>query len=217
VSKGEDSKREIVASALAMASELGLEGVTIGLLAERTGRSKSGLFAHFGSKEELQVAILDEAVDRFVSLVVTPALKQRRGLPRVRALFDLWLQWAQSDFMPGGCIFVAATVELDDRPGPARDRLVSSEKDWLSVLAGAAKIAVEEGHFREDLDCEQFAFELYSIAHGYHTLARLFRDRSSDKRARAAFERLVRDATTAHGTTHDTAHKATPKHKGRAH
>lgn len=197
MSKGEDSRKEIVASALAMASEVGLEGVTIGALAERTGRSKSGLFAHFGSKEELQIAILDEAVDRFVSLVVSPALKEKRGLPRVRALFERWLAWARADFMPGGCIFMAATVELDDRPGPARDRLVSSEKDWLGVLSGAAKIAVDEGHFRADLDCDQFAFELYAIAHGYHTLARLFRDRASEKRARAAFDRIVRDAAVS--------------------
>jgi AcrR family transcriptional regulator len=194
VTKGEDSRREILAAALALASEAGLEGVTIGALAERTGRSKSGLFSHFGSKEDLQIAILDEAVDRFVSMVVSPALKERRGLPRVRALFERWLDWAQADFMPGGCIFMAATVELDDRPGPARDRLVSSEKDWLGVLAGAAKIAVDEGHFRAGLDVDQFAFELYSIAHGFHTLARLFRDKSSLKRARAAFDRLVHDA-----------------------
>jgi AcrR family transcriptional regulator len=194
VTKGEDSRREILAAALALASEAGLEGVTIGALAERTGRSKSGLFSHFGSKEDLQIAILDEAVDRFVSMVVSPALKERRGLPRVRALFERWLDWAQADFMPGGCIFMAATVELDDRPGPARDRLVSSEKDWLGVLAGAAKIAVDEGHFRAGLDVDQFAFELYSIAHGYHTLARLFRDKASLKRARAAFERLLHDA-----------------------
>ncbi len=194
MTKGEDSRREILAAALALASEAGLEGVTIGALAERTGRSKSGLFSHFGSKEDLQIAILDEAVDRFVSMVVSPALKERRGLPRVRALFERWLDWAQADFMPGGCIFMAATVELDDRPGPARDRLVSSEKDWLGVLAGAAKIAVDEGHFRAGLDVDQFAFELYSIAHGYHTLARLFRDKASLKRARAAFERLLHDA-----------------------
>lgn len=177
-----------------MASELGLAGASIGALAERVKMSKSGLFAHFSSKDNLDVAILDEAIRRFVDLVVAPALREKRGEPRVRALFERWLAWADQDFMPGGCIFVQAGVELDDRPGPARDKLVASQKDWLSTLAGAARIAVEEGHFRQDLDPAQLAFEVYALAYGYHALHRLLRDKSSEKRARAAFERLVRDA-----------------------
>jgi len=192
--KGEDTRNGILGTALSLASEVGLEGLSIGALAERAGMSKSGLFAHFGSKEELQVAVLDEATRRFVEIVVAPALKARRGEPRVRALFERWMLWSKQDFQPGGCVFLAASVELDDRPGPARDRLVASQRDWLSALATAARIAVEEGHFRADLDPDQFAFELYAIAQGYHQLTRLLRDPRAPRRARAAFDRLVADA-----------------------
>lgn len=194
MTKGEDTRRAILAEALALASEVGLSGVSIGALADRVKMSKSGLFAHFSSKDNLDVAILDEAARRFVDLVVVPALREKRGEPRVRALFDRWLAWDGQDFMPGGCIFVTAAVELDDRPGPARDRLVATQKDWLGTLAGAARIAVEEGHFRADLDPAQLAFEIYAIAFGFHSLSRLLRDSAAERRARAAFERLLRDA-----------------------
>jgi len=194
VSKGEQTRGAIVGSALALASEVGLEGVSIGVLADRMKMSKSGLFAHFSSKENLQVAVLDEAIRRFVEIVISPALREKRGEPRVRALFDRWLTWMDQDFMPGGCIFMAASVELDDKPGPARDRLVQSQKDWLDTLAGAARIAVEEGHFRSDLDVSQLAFELYSTVQGYHVLRRLVRDPRALARTRAAFDRLLLNA-----------------------
>jgi AcrR family transcriptional regulator len=195
--KGEDTRSAVLGSALALATQLGLEGITIGKLAEHVGMSKSGLFAHFASKENLQIAILDEAVERFVALVVAPALKKPRGEPRVRALVDNWLAWSKQDFMPGGCIFVVAGVELDDRPGPARDRLVASQKDWLAVLSGAARIAIEEKHFRKDLDCEQLAHEIYSIAIGYHFLRRIGDPARAERRARTAFERVLIDARAA--------------------
>ncbi|MBX3261463.1 MAG: TetR/AcrR family transcriptional regulator [Labilithrix sp.] len=194
MTKGDETKSAVLGSAIALASTLGLEGVTIGKLAEHVGMSKSGLFAHFSSKENLQVAILEEAVARFVALVVTPGLKQPRGEPRLRALFERWLAWSRADFLPGGCIFVVASVELDDRPGPARDRLIASQKDWVDTLAHAARIAVEERHFRPDLDCEQLAHEMFSIAYGYHFLRRVFDPAGAEKRSRAAFERLVADA-----------------------
>lgn len=192
--KGEKTRATILEMALADASERGLEGLSIGGLAERAHMSKSGLFAHFGSKDELQLAVLAEAVERFVELVIAPALKEPRGEPRFRALFERWLLWARQDFQPGGCIFLAAAVELDDRPGPARDRLVASQRDWLDVLANAARIAVEEGHFRRDLDVAQLAFEMYAMAQGFHQLERLMRDPRAEARARTAFERLVCDA-----------------------
>ncbi len=192
--KGDETRSGILGAALSLASEAGVGGLSIGALAERVGMSKSGLFAHFGSKEELQVAVLDEAARRFVELVVAPALKERRGEPRVRALFERWMLWSKQDFQPGGCVFLAASVELDDRPGLARDRLVATQRDWLSTLATAARIAVEEGHFRADLDVDQFAFELYAIAQGYHQHTRLLRDPKAARRARAAFDRLVADA-----------------------
>lgn len=181
-------------TAITLASTDGLEGLTIGKLAERAGMSKSGLFAHFSSKENLQVAVLDAAVERFIQLVVTPALKEKRGEPRLRKLIDLWLAWSKLPFLPGGCILLMATVELDDRPGPARDRLVSAQKDWLGTLAQAARIAIEEKHFRKDLDCDQLAHELFSIAYGYHFLRRINDPVIAERRARTSFERVLADA-----------------------
>lgn len=192
--KGEETRSAVLGSALSLATQVGLEGLTIGKLAEHVGMSKSGLFAHFSSKENLQVAILDEAIERFVALVVGPALKKPRGEPRLRALVDNWLAWSKQDFMPGGCIFVQAGVELDDRPGPARDRFVASQKDWLAALAQAARIAIEEKHFRKDADVEQIAHEVYSIAYGYHFLRRVGDPARAERRARAAFDRIIEDA-----------------------
>ncbi len=194
VSKGESTRGAILDSALALASEVGLAGATIGALADRTHMSKSGLFAHFQSKENLEVAILDEAVRRFVALVVTPALAEKRGEPRVKALFDRWLAWPKHDFQPGGCIFAAAAAELDDRPGPARDALVAAQKDWIDTLALAARISVEEGHFRKDLDPKQFAFEEFTLVYGAMIVHRLELDARPGSRLRTAFDRLLRDA-----------------------
>jgi AcrR family transcriptional regulator len=194
VSKGEETRSAVLGTALSLATQVGLEGITIGKLAEHAGMSKSGLFAHFSSKENLQVAILDEASERFIALVIAPALKKPRGEPRIRALLDNWLAWSKQEFMPGGCIFVVAGVELDDRPGPARDRLIATQKDWLGVLSGAARIAVDEKHFRKDLDTEQFAHEVYSIAYGYHFLRRIGDPARAERRARTAFERIFADA-----------------------
>jgi AcrR family transcriptional regulator len=194
VSKGEETRSSVLGKALSLATEVGLEGVTIGKLADHVGMSKSGLFAHFSSKENLQVAILDEAVERFIAFVVTPALRKPRGEPRVRALVERWLDWSKAEFLPGGCIFVTAGVELDDRPGPARDRFVAAQKDWLATLAHAARIAVEEKHFRRDLDCDQVAHEIFSIAYGYHFLRRIHDPKESERRARIAFERIIDSA-----------------------
>jgi len=194
MSKGEQTRSAILDSALALTSEAGLAGATIGALAERTGMSKSGLFAHFQSKENLEVAILQEAVRRFVGLVIVPALEQKRGEPRVRALFDRWMTWPKHDFQPGGCIFAAAASELDDRPGPARDVLVGAQKDWMGTLAQAAQIAVDEGHFRKDLDVRQFAFEEFALVYGAQIVHRLGLDPRPGQKLRAGFDRLVKDA-----------------------
>jgi AcrR family transcriptional regulator len=195
--KGEDTRSNVLGTALSLATELGLEGVTIGKLADTVGMSKSGLFAHFSSKENLQVAILEEAIARFVSIVVAPALKKPRGEPRLRALVNGWLEWSKADFLPGGCIFVVAQVELDDRPGPARDRLVASQRDWLAVLAQAARIAIEEKQFRKDLDVEQMAHEIFSIAYGYHFLRRIIQPAEAERRAHGAFDRIIQNAQNA--------------------
>ncbi len=192
--KGADTRGAVLGHALALASEVGLEGVTIGKLAERARMSKSGLFAHFASRESLQIAVLDEAAGRFVEKVVAPALRKKRGEPRVRALLENWLLWSNADFMPGGCVFVASIADLDDRPGPVRDRLAATQRDWLDTLATAIRIAKEEGHFRADLDPAQLAHDFLALAYGTHLLARLLRDSMTEKRLRIAFEHLLADA-----------------------
>jgi len=191
VRKGDQTRSSILDQALRLASELGLEGATIGRLAAAADLSKSGLFAHFASKEDLQVRTLEHAAERFVEVVVRPALAAPRGEPRLRALFDGWLRWPHAVPQPGGCIFVAAAVELDDRPGPARDRLVRLQREWLDVIAGAVRLAVGEGHFRREVDPEQFAFETYGVMLGCHHATRLLRDPRAEARARRAFEALV--------------------------
>jgi AcrR family transcriptional regulator len=191
MSKGEDTRAAILERALAVTSKLGLEGLSIGSLAQDLGMSKSGLFAHFGSKEDLQLQVLGLAVERFEAAVVQPALALPRGEPRVRGLFDNWLAWAEASYLPGGCVFIAAANELDDRPGPLRDRLVEYQRQWLAVLARASRIAQEEGHFRGDLDAEQFAYEAYAVALAYHHFRRLLRDPGARDRARRAFDDLL--------------------------
>lgn len=190
--KGAETRALILDTALAQASRMGLEALSIGNLAQEVGMSKSGLFAHFDSKESLQLAVLETAVERFVAVVITPALKAPRGEPRVRSLFENWMTWEEAKFQPGGCVFIATANELDDRPGPLRDSLVSSQRDWLEALATAARIAVEEGHFREDLDTRQFAYDLYSIILAFHHFSRLLRDPDASSRARQAFGDLLR-------------------------
>ncbi len=186
--------------AFALASRVGFEGLTIGRLAERVGLSKSGLFGHFQSKEQLQLEVLDTAVERFMRTVIHPALKAPRGEPRVRAFFKGWLDWGRGKASKedGGCVFIAAANELDDRgDSPLRHRLVEYQREWLHGLARAAELAVEEGHFRADLDTEQFAYEFYSIILAFHHSSRLLRDARSDERAERQFERLLAEAKPA--------------------
>lgn len=194
VSKGEATKQQILDQALRVASEIGLEGLSIGELAAKVGMSKSGLFAHFSSKDNLQVAVLEEATRRFVDLVVVPALREPRGAPRVSALLKRWALWCEQDYLPGGCIFLAAAIELDDRPGPARARLVEAQRDWLETLAQAVRIAQKEGHFRADLQPEQFTFEAFGAMASYLFHARLLQLEGARGRLRAAHARLLDDA-----------------------
>lgn len=188
MAKGEETRQAILSRAFELANVVGVSGLTIGRLAEATGLSKSGLFAHFGSKEALEVAVVEEASRQFVQDVMMPALRHPRGEPRVRALYDKWMAWGRR---PGGCFFVGASAELDDRPGPAHDALVQSIKDWVDALVTAARIAIDEGHFRSDLDPAQFAFELYGVMLAVHTFDRFLRDTDAPSRSHAAFERLV--------------------------
>lgn len=188
MAKGEETRQAILTRAFEVAKVVGLSGLSIGQLAKETGLSKSGLFAHFGSKEALEVAVVEQAARQFVAFVMVPALREPRGEPRVRALFERWLAWGEQ---PGGCFLVGATAELDDRTGPARDALVQTSKDWLDTLATAARITVVERQFRADLEPDQFAFEVYSIMLGFHAYHKFLRDPASRARARDALERLI--------------------------
>jgi AcrR family transcriptional regulator len=196
-SKGEQTREAILVHALGLATRIGFEGLTIGRLADDLRMSKSGLFAHFRSKEALQLEILRTAGERMIETVVKPALAAPRGEPRVRALFGGWLAWEQSPSLPGGCPFMAASFELDDRPGPVRDFVVQNLRDWLDTIAGAARIAVQEGHFRADLDCEQFAYDCQGIGLAFVHASRLMRDPRAQARADSAFESLLRSSRAA--------------------
>jgi AcrR family transcriptional regulator len=195
--KGEATRGAILDRGVRLATQIGLEGLTIGRLATDLGLSKSGLFAHFHSKEALQIQVLDAAAERFVEEVVRPAVRQPRGEPRVMALFDQWLAWTKTTSGPGGCLFVAAAAELDDRPGPVRDRLVALQKGWLEMIAIVFRTGVSAGVFRPDLDPEEFAHDLYSVMLGFHHASRLMRDPRAENRANAAFGRLLSSARRA--------------------
>ncbi|MEO6067752.1 MAG: TetR/AcrR family transcriptional regulator [Gemmatimonadales bacterium] len=191
MTKGVATRDRIVDQALKDASLLGLEGLSLGQLAEEVGMSKSGLFAHFGSKEELQKQVLGAAADKFGEIVVKPALQAPRGLPRVRMMFEGWLKWERDLSVPGGCVFTHAAVELDDKPGPVRDALATWQRAWRDTLAKGASIAVQEGHFRNDLDTQQFAFRMFGIIFAYYHTKRLLEDPHAESQARSAFDSLV--------------------------
>ncbi|MBV8030656.1 MAG: TetR/AcrR family transcriptional regulator [Betaproteobacteria bacterium] len=190
-SKGEQTRATILDAGLALASKLGLEGLTIGTLADATGLSKSGLFAHFGSREDLQLAVLEHAAQRYVQRVFMPAVTIPRGLPRLRALFERWLEWSVESGLPGGCIMISAAAEYDDRPGPIRDAVIAYQRQGSAVSEKAVRLAVEEGHLRPDTDPEQIAFELLGIILANHNHRRLLGDKEARKRALTAFDELV--------------------------
>ncbi len=196
MSKGTDTRARIVETALRSASVEGIEGITLGKVAADVGMSKSGLFAHFDSKEALQVDVLNAAAEKFTEVVVKPAFTAPRGEPRLRSLFEHWLEWERLDSLPGGCVFMHAAAELDDRPGAARDALVEWQRRWLDTLARAVQIAVDAGHFRKDVDPAQVAFQLFGIVLVYYHSARLLRDPNARAKADEAFDSLVRSAST---------------------
>jgi len=189
--KGEQTRTAILDEALRIASKLGLEGLTIGSLADATGMSKSGLFAHFGSREDLQLAVLDYAAQRYGELVFVPVLKIERGLPRLRALFERWLDWTIESGLPGGCIMISAAIEYDDRPGPIRDAAIANQHRGNAITQKAVRLAIEEGHLGPETDPEQISFEMLGIVLATHNHRRLLGDREARKRALTAFEELI--------------------------
>jgi AcrR family transcriptional regulator len=190
--KGEQTRTLILNEAVALASRVGLEGLSIGTLAGRLSMSKSGLFAHFGSKEDLQVRTLRRAQELFLEQVVSPALKEAQGLPRLRALFSNWLAWLESnEDLPGGCLMLAASAEYDDRPGTVRDLLVAGQRELRGAIAKAIRLAIDEGHLEPQTDPWQLTFELFGIVLAAHHDLRLLGDARALERAGDALERLI--------------------------
>jgi AcrR family transcriptional regulator len=188
--KGEQTRAAIVAAALDLAASDSLEGLTIGLIARQLQMSKAGVFAHFGSREELQIAVLKEYERRFIDDVLLPSLKEPRGLPRVEAMYTRWLERGRAE-IESGCVFVSGAVEYDDRPGPIRDLLVSMIRSWQRELVRAIKQAIDVGHLRPDTDPHQLVFAMYGLILALHHDARLMHSKDSIVRCRAGFAQLI--------------------------
>ena len=186
VHKGQQTRASILDAALSLASQKGLEGLSIGHLADITGMSKSGVFAHFGSREELQMSVIREYHARFEEEVFYPSLREPRGLPRLEAMFRRWLARVSIE-IDSGCIYISGAVEFDDRPGPVRDALVSMVRTWHVGLERAITMAREEGHLRADTDARQMLFELHGLALALHHDARFLRTPGALQRAEQAF------------------------------
>lgn len=188
--KGQQTKAAIVDAALGLATQIGLEGLSIGALAEVMQMSKSGVFAHFGSREELQISVVREYHVRFEDEVFYPAMNAPRGLPRLRALFDNWMKRTSVE-IDSGCLYISGAVEFDDRPGPVRDALASSVATWLAAMKRAVELAIDEGHLSPDTEASQMAFEIHALILALHYEARFLRSPDSLKRAVRAFDSIV--------------------------
>ena len=203
--KGQQTKQAIIDAALGLAAEIGLEGLSIGALAEVTRMSKSGVFAHFGSREELQISVIREYYARFYNEVFAPAMDQARGLPRVQSLFANWMKRVAIE-LQSGCIFISGAVEFDDRPGPVRDALASSVKTWLAAMYRAVVQAKQEGHLHEDADEEQMAFEIHGLILALHYEARFLQTPAAVGRAHTGFDNIL----TRYGKSVASASPRTP-------
>jgi AcrR family transcriptional regulator len=188
--KGRQTRAAILEAALGLASHIGLEGLSIGALAELMHMSKSGVFAHFGSREELQISVIREYHERFAEEVFQPAIREPRGLPRLRALFDRWIRRVSVE-IDSGCIYISGAVEFDDRPGPVRDALAEMVRTWHGTLEKAIRLAVDEGHLRADTDPHQMLFEIHGLILSLHHDARFLKLPGALERAHKAFERML--------------------------
>ncbi|MFM6992092.1 MAG: TetR/AcrR family transcriptional regulator [Rhodoferax sp.] len=188
--KGQQTKQAIVDAALGLSTQIGLEGLSIGVLAEVMRMSKSGVFAHFGSREELQISVIREYFHRFEQEIFAPAMLQPKGLPRLQALFDNWMKRVAIEIQ-SGCIFISGAVEFDDRSGPVRDALASSVKTWLRAVLRAVVQAKECGHLRADADEQQLAFEVHGLILAVHYEARFLKNPGSVDRAKRGFDNLL--------------------------
>lgn len=196
VRKGVRTRENILQVAVNLASMEGLEGLSIGRLADELKMSKSGLFAHFGSREELQLATVETARQIFVESVIRPALAAPEGASRLWALCDAWVRYVEHPVFPGGCFFAAASFEFDSRPGPVRDRIAAAVKQWLATLTRAVEQAIKAGHLKANVDPNQLAFEIKSIGVGAHSDYQLTDDRKAMGKARAIILARIRAVAT---------------------
>lgn len=197
--KGQQTRAAILDAALGLASHMGLEGLSIGALAEVTQMSKSGVFAHFGSREELQISVIREYHARFEEEVFFPAVQEPRGLPRLRALYERWIRRVSVE-LDSGCIYISGAVEFDDRPGPVRDALAQMVLAWHAALERAIRIAIDTGDLQPQTDSTQMLFELHGLILALHHDARFLRTPGALDRARTGFERIL-----AHSRVTDVA------------
>ena len=189
--RGAKTREAILERAVALVSRGGLEGLAIGGLAKDLGLSKSGLIAHFGTKEALGLATLQAAAQLFGDTVILPALDAEPREARLRAFFDNWFRYAALKALPGGDVFFAATAELDDRPGVCRYYVARVQRDWAATIENATREAMQSGQFRAELDPGQIAFTILSILFGYSLYHRLLNAANAERRARASFESLM--------------------------
>ena len=204
--KGQQTRAAILDAALGLASHMGLEGLSIGALADVTGMSKSGVFAHFGSREELQIAVVMEYHAKFEEEVFFTAIREPRGLPRLRAMFERWVRRVSVE-VDSGCIYISGAVEFDDRPGPVRDALVAMVKAWHAALHKAIVLSVEQGHLQANADVEQIVFELHGLILSLHHDARFMRIPGALARAGTGFDRTIQFYATQAGLELDRARK----------
>jgi len=188
--KGPQTKAAIVDTALSLAAQIGLDGLSIGAVADAMHMSKSGVFAHFGSREELQLSVVREYYRRFDEEVFKPVLSEPQGLPRVRALFANWMQRVAVE-LKSGCIFISGAVEFDDRPGPVRDALASSVQTWMSAMRRSVVLAREAGHLRPDADEHQIVFEIHGLILALHYETRFLKTPGSIQRSLLAFDEIL--------------------------
>jgi AcrR family transcriptional regulator len=207
------TRERILARGLALISQSGLNGVTLGVLAEQVGMSKSGLFAHFRSKESVQVELLTHMAEFARARIVDPAMRVDEGLPRLRELVRHWFGWAQRAGLPGGCPVAAGFFEFDDVEGEVRNKILEMEGEWRRLLIGLVSRAAELGHLRRDLDVEQFVWELCGIYLGHHTAHRFLRAADADARAKTAFDALLARAQPPAGRR--TAARRPPSRRSR--
>jgi AcrR family transcriptional regulator len=191
---GDATRERILEQGLALMSQTGLEGVTLGSLAQQVGMSKSGLFAHFRSKEDLQIGLLRHMAEVAKARVVEPALKAAEGLPRLKALVRHWFGWAERAGLPGGCPVAAGLFEFDDVEGAVRGQILAMESEWRDLLKGLVLEAVSRGHLRRGLDIDQFVWELCGIYLSHHAAHRFLRAADADRRAETAFQALIERA-----------------------